>query len=140
PGAALAGRAARDDLARKSMVLLRNENELLPLARDSGKLLVVGTGHEATAGLRRALNTFGIEHSTVAGLALRAEDGTNELASIGADGLSVGMACDAATRSAVVLMVITDADCEPIENSPALRPGAAAEVLLRWYTSIPGSR
>ncbi|MBU2033167.1 MAG: glycoside hydrolase family 3 C-terminal domain-containing protein, partial [Alphaproteobacteria bacterium] len=136
PGAALAGRAARDDLARKSMVLLRNENELLPLARDSGKLLVVGTGREATAGLRRALNTFGIEHSTVAGLALRAEDGTNELASIGADGLSVGMACDAATRSAVVLMVITDADCEPIENSLALRPGAAAEVLLRALVHV----
>ncbi len=131
PGAGLAGRSATQGLARKSMVLLRNEGELLPLAPDSGKVLVVGTRAERTLGLRKALNEFGIENSAVSGLALRPEEGVAALEPIPADGLAIGMACDAATRTNTVLLAVTDGDCEPVEGKPMLRLGTAGEALLR---------
>ena len=130
-GAEFAARAAIEDLARKSMVLLRNEDELLPLSRDSGRILVVGTRTESAAGLRKALNEFGIEHSAVSGLALRTEDSMVPFAPIPGDGLAIGMACDAATRSNTVLLAITDSDCEPSDGKPMLRLGSAAESLMR---------
>lgn len=135
----LADRAALDDLARKAMVLLRNEGEILPLAPDSGRVLVVGTRSGATTNLRAALDRFGIDHAALAGLALRDDDSENNdseneegvaAAPIAADGLAIGMACDAATRSRVVVLVATDADCEAVAGRPVLRPGAAFEALL----------
>lgn len=129
--AVFAGRAAMEDLARKSMVLLRNEGELLPLSRDSGRILVVGTHAEATAGLRKALSEFGIAHSAVSGLAVRPEATPGAREPIAADGLAIGMACDAAARSTIVLLAITDTDCEPDGGKPMLRLGAAADALLR---------
>ncbi|OBX19217.1 hypothetical protein A9995_08805 [Erythrobacter sp. QSSC1-22B] len=129
--AIFAGRAAIEDLARKSMVLLRNEDELLPLSRDLGRVLVVGTCTESTVGLRKALGEFGIEHSAVSGLALRSEDCAIPFAPIAADGLAIGIACDAATRSDTVLLALRDSDCEPIDGKPMLGLGAAANALMR---------
>ncbi|TMM47286.1 glycoside hydrolase family 3 C-terminal domain-containing protein [Qipengyuania marisflavi] len=109
-------RAAALDLARKSIVLLRNNPALLPLSVDSGELLVVGTcagdrqlplgDQEGTsASLIDGLEQRGIAFKYVPGLALR-HDGSQARHMLEADRMAIGMAAGAARTAKTVLLVL----------------------------------
>ncbi len=128
------GHPARD-LARKSIVLLRNDGDLLPLGTASGDLLVVGSAARnigQTTGSARdeagsvidGLTARGIAHKFVAGLALR-EGAAKIERMIPADRMAIGMAGEAARRSQTVVVVMDQGD-EVNGN----RLGEAQETLL----------
>ena len=104
------------NLARRSIVLLRNEPALLPLGFDSGDLLVIGaaaTDRSAplagrkglAASLIDGLEQLGIPHKFAPGLALR-HDAGNIGRMIEADSMAIGMACEAAKRARTVIVVL----------------------------------
>ena len=121
-------RSAALDLARRSIVLLRNDPALLPLGIDSGDILIVGTPatdrvsalshhHDDTAHgpsaphLREAaslldgLDSLGLHYKYVPGLALRQGDGADHRL-IHADSMAIGMACEAARRARTVVLAL----------------------------------
>ena len=103
-------------LAKRSIVLLRNEPAMLPLGFDSGDLLVIGapasdrraplagrTGHAAS--LIDGLEQLGVPHKFAPGLALRHDnDGIGRM--IEADSMAIGMACEAAKRARTVIVTL----------------------------------
>ncbi|MBX7496968.1 glycoside hydrolase family 3 C-terminal domain-containing protein [Qipengyuania sp. 6B39] len=104
------------DLARKSIVLLRNDPAMLPLSVDSGDILLVGSAAQdrtlamggangEAASVIDGLEALGIAHKFVAGLALRQGSATvNRM--IHADRMAIGMAGEAARRSQTVIVVL----------------------------------
>ena len=103
-------------LARKSVVLLRNEPALLPLGIDSNDILVIGNaandrrlplaGREGlAASVIDGLEQLGIPHKFAPGLALRQENSPVGRM-IEADSMAIGMACEAAKRSHTVIVVL----------------------------------
>lgn len=104
------------NLARRSIILLRNEPELLPLGIDSGDVLVIGSAANdrrmplgnaggIAASVIDGLEQLGIPHKFVPGLALR-ESGTVPGRMIEADRMAIGMACEAAKRANTILVVM----------------------------------
>lgn len=104
------------DLARKSIVLLRNDPALLPLTIDSGEVLIVGSAARdrklpmdgaagEAASVIDGLEELGISCKFVPGLALR-HDGTIVDRMIDADRMAIGMAGEAARRSRTVICVL----------------------------------
>ncbi|QPC99166.1 glycoside hydrolase family 3 C-terminal domain-containing protein [Qipengyuania soli] len=106
------------DLARKSIVLLRNDPALLPLTVDSGEVLVVGSAARdrslplggaagEAASIIDGLDELGIIYKFAPGLALR-QDGATVSRMIDADRMAIGMAGEAARRSNTVVLVLGD--------------------------------
>lgn len=106
------------DLARKSIVLMRNDPALLPLTVDSGEVLVVGSaardrilpmggGQGEAASVIDGLEELGIACKFAPGLALR-QDGTSIGHMIDADRMAIGMAGEAARRTRTVVCVLGD--------------------------------
>ncbi|MEZ5680491.1 MAG: glycoside hydrolase family 3 C-terminal domain-containing protein [Erythrobacter sp.] len=106
------------DLARKSIVLLRNDPALLPLTVDSGDILVVGSaardrklplgGADGEASsVIDGLDELGIIYKFAPGLALR-QNGTAISRMVDADRMAIGMAGEAARRSQTVVLVLGD--------------------------------
>lgn len=124
----------RDDacgnLARQSCLMLRNDDDVLPLSIDSGRLLLVCTDEDSTRSLHDNLEQAGIKHRWLTGLAIRGENLPDRLNPIPADRLAIGMASDAASRADTIIMVVTDADCVVERDRPAKRLGPAARALL----------
>lgn len=111
------------DLARKSIVLLRNDPALLPLTVDSGDILVVGSaardkkialgGAEGEASsVIDGLEELGIIYKFAPGLSLR-HDGATVSRMVDADRMAIGMAGEAARRSRTVVLVLGDVS-EPL--------------------------
>lgn len=123
-------REAALDLARKSIVLLRNDPAILPLPPHGDGLLVVGTaasdrvlplaGREGKAmSVIDGLEQLGIRHRYAPGLALRdGERGTGAL--IEADRIAIGMAVEATRRADRVVLVLG-------EGIPEARHGTLGE-------------
>ncbi|MFA6220629.1 MAG: glycoside hydrolase family 3 C-terminal domain-containing protein [Erythrobacter sp.] len=121
-----APRSVRDpalDLARKSIVLLRNDPALLPLTIDSGEVLIVGSaardrglpmdgGDGQAASVIDGLEELGIACKFVPGLALRHE-GARVDRMIDADRMAIGMAGEAARRSRTVICVLGEVLAAP---------------------------
>ncbi|QKG72160.1 glycoside hydrolase family 3 C-terminal domain-containing protein [Erythrobacter mangrovi] len=123
-------RTVRDpalDLARKSIVLLRNDPALLPLTIDSGEVLVVGSaardrilplagggGTGEAASVIDGLEELGIACKFVPGLALRHEGATVDRM-IDADRMAIGMAGEAARRTRTVICVLGEVPGVPGE-------------------------
>ncbi len=112
-------REAALDLARKSIVLLRNDPPLLPLGGDSRDVLVVGAAagdralalggrQGSAASLIDGLEQLGVPFKYVPGLALR-HDGRVGDTLIDADRMAIGMACEAARRARTVIVVLGEA-------------------------------
>lgn len=123
------------DLARKSIVLLRNDPALLPLTVDSGEVLVVGSaardralplgGHAGeAASIIDGLDALGIIHKFVPGLALR-QDGAAVTRMVDADRMAIGMAGEAARRSRTVIVVLGN-----VGDGTGLMLGEAHRTLL----------
>ncbi len=114
-------RSAAQNLAARSMVLLRNTPALLPLGPDAGDVLIVGTAagdrHMAMAGrgggeaasVIDGLQQLGVPHKYVAGLALRGE-GIQREALVEADRMAIAMASEAAKRARTVVVVIGESN------------------------------
>ncbi|MCH2488296.1 MAG: glycoside hydrolase family 3 C-terminal domain-containing protein, partial [Erythrobacter sp.] len=118
--------SARATLTRKAMVLLRNGGDILPLGQDAGALLSVSCGNGTSAAIGEALAAADLTHRRLSGLVLRQDDIENPRALLQADGLSIGIAADAAARSDSVVICVGDAECEPGDGLPRLGPAAAA--------------
>lgn len=104
------------NLARRSIILLRNEPELLPLGIDSNDILVVGSAANdrrmplgGADGLASSVidgfEQLGIPHKFAPGLALR-ESGSVPDRMIEADRMAIGMACEAAKRARTIVIVM----------------------------------
>ena len=115
-------------LTRKSMVLLRNEDDVLPFSEQSDTVLCVdcsgGLGNSVCA----ALETVDVTARKLSGLALRQEGIDDPTALFAADGMAIGIAADAASRARAVLLVVGDDDCVQGSGLPVL--GQAAGALL----------
>lgn len=107
-------------LARRSLVLLRNQPRLLPLGIDSGDILLVGPAaadrsgplagrNGIAASILDGLEQLGVPHRYVSGLALRG-DGTPIDDMIAADHMAIGMAIEAAKRAGTVVLALTPSD------------------------------
>lgn len=105
------------DLARRCIILLRNDPAYLPLGIDSGDILIVGGAANdrrsplagrggIAASVIDGFEQLGIPHRYVPGLALR---GNGEPASgmIAADSMAIGMAREAAKRAGTVVLVLS---------------------------------
>lgn len=112
------GRKTALELARKSILLLRNEPALLPLTVDSGDLLVVGSAagnrvlptggvRSKTSSIIDGLDASGVAFRFVPGLALREGESTSGRM-IDADRMAIGMAGEAAKRARTVIVVLGD--------------------------------
>lgn len=128
-----ANRAAAQKLAERAIVLLRNRSSLLPLDRQAGDVLVVGTAagdrQQALAGrpgtaasVIDGLEALGVRHKYVAGLALRGE-GVRREAMVEADRMAITMASEAAKRARTVVVVLG-------EGGPRAKLGEAQRALL----------
>lgn len=106
------------DMARKSIVLLRNRPAVLPLSQDADELLVVGTTARAgnlplvdasgeAASVIDGLEALGIAFKFVPGLAVRHGEAERDRM-IDADRMAIGMAGEAARRAGTVLVVLGD--------------------------------
>ena len=116
---------AEDDLARKSIVLLRNRGAILPLGQDLQRILLVGDPEGIAHGCREGLETFGISTTSLPGLALRGEGETYH--AMGEhDPFAIALTCDAARRSDVVLMAL---DEHMFTHSPGRLPRPTEPVL-----------
>ncbi len=104
------------DLARKAIVLLRNDPTLLPLSGAPGELLVVGVAAKdrhipmgnapgEAASVVDGLESLGIPFKFVPGLAMRQSSVARERM-IDADRMAIGMAGEAARRTNTVLVVL----------------------------------
>lgn len=108
------------DLARKSIVLLRNDPLLLPLGAESRDVLVVGatasdrdlplggqagSSPDTAASVIDGLEQLGVPFKYAPGLALR-HDGRVGHTLIEADRMAIGMACEAARRARTVIVVL----------------------------------
>lgn len=109
-------RQVAHELARKSVVLLRNEPAVLPLSLDAGDVLIVGgaaidrqlplAGRKGVAAsLIDGMERLGVPHKYVPGLALRG-DGAAADRLIDADSMAIGMAREAARRAGTVVVVL----------------------------------
>ena len=138
-----ANRAAAQTLAERAIVLLRNRDGLLPLGRDAGDVLVVGTAagdrQQALAGqpgsaasVIDGLEALGVQHKYVAGLALRGE-GIRREAMVEADRMAITMASEAAKRAARIVVVLGEGGRGP-ELGEAQR--ALLEALQRANQNI----
>ena len=118
----------RIDLARKSMVLLRNEGSPLPLPERAGPVLCVDCGDGLADIVCNALGAAGVPARKLSGLALRQDAIDAPTALFAADGMAIGIASDAASRAGTVLVCIGDALCLAGAGLPRL--GEAASALL----------
>jgi len=126
------------DLARRSMVLLRNESGLLPLSPVSDRVLVVGASDGVGGACADALARAGIGHSAAPGLALRgASDSWTEPTA--GDDFAISLTRDAARRADFVLVALDERHFTPRGNGPWRRPGPAVLALLQAL-STAGSR
>ena len=121
----------RERIDQAAMILLANEDRILPLTRDDEDILVIGTHAGASAVCNRALSAFGIAHRSVSGLAMRPEGETMRDEAMSPDGLAIGMACDAAGRARTVLFAVDDGDCDRVPGAPAYVLKGPAQTLLR---------
>ena len=128
PAAAATDDQERVVLARKSMVLLRNEGSLLPLPEQAGTVLCVDGGDGLAETVCSALGTAGVSARKLSGLAVRQDAIDAPTALFAADGMAIGIASDAASRAETVLVCIGDALCVAGPGLPRL--GEAASALL----------
>ncbi len=113
-------REAALDLACKSIIMLRNEDNMLPLVGDTQDLLVVGSAamdrHLPLAGdpgqatsVIDGLEQLGVRFKYAPGLALRQGNGAGTHHTlIPADRMAIGMASEAARRAGTVVVVLGD--------------------------------
>ena len=107
------------DLATKSIIMLRNEGNILPLMPEAQDLLIVGSaaadrslplaGNPGQAmSVIDGLEQLGVHFKYAPGLALRQGngDGTPNQALIPADRMAIGMASEAARRAGTVVVVL----------------------------------
>lgn len=120
---------SRAELARRSMVLLRNESGLLPLSPVSDRVLVVGADDGAGRACAEALVRAGIGHAVAPGLALRrgAESWTEPLAG---DHFALSLTRDAAQRADFVIVALDQRHFTSRGPGPWLKPGQAVMNLL----------
>ena len=118
--------AARAALARKSMILLRNEDSVLPLQVQSEPVLCVDCGSGMGEAVGERLAARGIAYRKLTGLALRQEALDQPNALFAADGMAIGIAANAASRARAVMLFVGEADCEPGPGLPRLGPAAKA--------------
>lgn len=128
PAGSRTGDTERGVLARKSMILLRNEGSPLPLPEQAGTVLCVDGGDGLAASVCTALGTAGVPARKLSGLALRQDAIDAPTALFAADGMAIGIASDAASRAETVLVCIGDALCVAGAGLPRL--GEAASALL----------
>ena len=128
PAGSETGDAERIVLARKSMVLLRNEGSTLPLPEQAETVLCVDCGDGLADTVSSALGTAGVSARKLSGLALRQDAIDAPTALFAADGMAIGIASDAASRAQTVLVCIGDALC--VEGTGLPRLGEAASALL----------
>lgn len=130
--------ASPAEIARRSMVLLRNEAGLLPFSPVSDRVLVVGTAEGAGGACSEALGRAGIGHSRAPGLAIRRED-EPWLQPIAGDHFALSLTRDAAQRSDFVLVVLDDRHFAASGGAAWRRPTPAVLAMLRAL-SAAGSR
>lgn len=94
-----------DEVARRSMVLLRNEGGLLPLSAVSDRVLVVGSLDGAGAVCAEALQRSGVSFMAAPGLAMRQDGDSWELPGT-QDRLALALTRDAAERADFALLVL----------------------------------
>lgn len=120
-------RNAALELARRSIVLLRNDMALLPVGADSRDILVVGTAatdrglplggrQDEAASVIDGLEQLGLRHRYVPGLALR-QNGAAPHRLIDADRMAIGMACEAARRAGVVIVALGNEGRDAAQDS-----------------------
>lgn len=121
-------RPSRADIARRSMVLLRNESGLLPLSPVSDRVLVVGSAEGAGA-CADALARAGIGHAVAPGLALR-RAGDSWTEPMPGDHFAQSLTRDAAQRADFVLVALEERHFVSHGNGPWRQPGPAILGLL----------
>lgn len=126
------------EVVRKTMVLLRNEAGLLPLAPVSDRLLVVGPADGAGGACAEALVRAGIGHSSAPGLALRRE-GESWAEPVPGDHFALAISRDAARRSDFVLLALDARHFAPDPSGPWQTPTPAALALVQAVSGT-GSR
>lgn len=128
----------RAEIARRSMVLLRNESGLLPLSPVSDRVLVVGASDGAGGACSDALSRAGIGHSIAPGLAMRraAESWSEPIAG---DQLALSLTRDAAQRADFVLVALDERHFASPGEGPWRQPGRAMLTMLQALSSV-GSR
>lgn len=129
---------ARAEIARRSMVLLRNESGLLPLSPVSDRVLVVGASDGAGGACAAALSRAGIGHSVAPGLALRrgAETWSEPVAG---DQFALSLTREAAQRADFVLVALEERHFVERHESGWRQPATPVLTMLRTL-SILGSR
>lgn len=122
-------RRAVADVARRSMVLLRNESGLLPLSPVSDRVLVVGAADQAGGACAEALLRAGIGYSIAPGLALRPAGGSYT-DPVAGDHFAQSLTRDAAQRADFVLVTLEDRHFLAHGQGPWRQPGRAILSLL----------
>ncbi|HEU4821098.1 MAG TPA: glycoside hydrolase family 3 C-terminal domain-containing protein [Qipengyuania sp.] len=125
------------EIARRSMVLLRNEAGLLPLSPVSDRILVVGGSDGAGGACAGALSRAGIGHSVVPGLAVR-RPGESWADPVAGDNFALSVTRDAAKRADFVLIALDERYFARFDG-PWLRPGSAVVAMLKGL-STTGAR
>lgn len=126
------------NLARRSMVLLRNEAGLLPLSPVSDRVLVVGAADGAGGACTDALSRAGIGYSAAPGLALR-RDNESWAERVAGDHFALSLTRDAAKRADFVLVALDERHFTGGGQGPWLQPGPAVLAMLQAL-STSGSR
>ncbi len=117
------------DAARRSMVLLRNEQGILPLSSDSGEILVVGSQDGAARSVCQGLDQFGVLYRQASGLS-RQRSERDPAALTEADALAIAIASDAAKRARSVLLALGRGDFV-LRGQDLPLIGPAARALLK---------
>jgi beta-glucosidase len=118
------------EVARRSMVLLRNESGLLPFSPVSDRVLVVGAEDGAGGACADALSRAGIGHSVAPGLALRRGDEV-WADPVAGDHLALSLTRDASQRADFVLMALDERHFSSSGQGKWQQPSAAVMNLLR---------
>lgn len=138
PAARTGREAGEADRTRRTMVLLRNEAGLLPLAPVSDRLLVVGALDGAGGECAQALNRAGIGFSAAPGLAIRAH-GEDWATPVVGDHFALALTRDAARRSDFVLLALDQRHFERASGGIWQTPTPAALALVQAVSGA-GSR
>lgn len=122
------------DIARRCMVLLRNESGLLPLSPVSDRVLVVGAADGLGGACADALSRAGIGHSMAPGLALRggSDSWSNPVAG---DQFALSLTRDAAQRVDFVLVALEGRHFTARGPGRWRQPGAATMAMLRGLST-----
>lgn len=128
----------RPEIARRSMVLLRNESGLLPLSPVSDRVLVVGASDGAGGACADALSRCGIGHSVAPGLALRRGAETWD-EPVAGDQFALSLTRDATQRADFVLVALDERHFVVRQDAKWRRPATPVLTMLRTL-SMAGPR